>query len=833
MIFNHIINEHSLTKGSINFNILESGDVSTIKKGNVQINLLQGNNIEGSCSNLYLRIIDEKEIFYTKLIGVDSPSRFYIENNKAFYKGIYQSIEYLVVLTVLDNIWFWDVELTNMNHTNKIVDVIYGQDVAIAHANAIRSNEAYVCQYIDHKVFKNDGGYTVCTRQNQGTPHYLQQGSLTPNISYSTDGFQFFGLDYKVSNQPIALLNKELENKNYQYEFAYTALMSEQVNLHDQANFVFYGLFEDNIKEVATGIRFEETIRNAYEAVKHEPIKLNEAKFNKLERKLNLNQLLNVMPFTIDEIDKRYPNKRHIEEDLGTLLSFFNEDSSHIVLKEKESIVERPHGNIIITGNNLLIKDDLISSTHFIFGVFNSHIVVGNSSFNKFSTNVRNPLNVAKLSGQRILVEIDGVYKLLGVPSLFELGINYSKWFYKLNNDVITITSMVLVDSPQLILDVKSENGIKYSYIVLNHLLLGANEYEFPFEVMIDKNNLEFIPNEKSMCYDKHPHLRYNMHIIASQFTVNDDRIFYTDNESRNQPLLTLTVSNSESFRIVTQGRINGESYELTNDEFDDVKNNYQKFFSNNVNHFKLSIDNDAKEEVDKFNDIIMWYTHNALIHYASPHGLEQYNGAAWGTRDVCQGPVEYFMATQKYDVVRDILLKVYARQFKQNGDFPQWFMFGEYSSIQAGDSHGDIIVWPLRTLAIYLQATSDYSILEEKVTYTDLHSKQFTIDEETILNHVLYQIDAIKDGFIKDTCLSCYGGGDWDDTLQPANKAYANNMVSGWTVALTYEAMNYFADTIKVIHSSIASQIMDLADSIKSDYFKYMIGVFCYMYIR
>ena len=35
------------------------------------------------------------------------------------------------------------------------------------------------------------------------------------------------------------------------------------------------------------------------------------------------------------------------------------------------------------------------------------------------------------------------------------------------------------------------------------------------------------------------------------------------------------------------------------------------------------------------------------MIHLTVPHGLEQYTGAAWGTRDVCQGPVEFLLALE------------------------------------------------------------------------------------------------------------------------------------------------------------------------------------------
>ena len=43
-------------------------------------------------------------------------------------------------------------------------------------------------------------------------------------------------------------------------------------------------------------------------------------------------------------------------------------------------------------------------------------------------------------------------------------------------------------------------------------------------------------------------------------------------------------------------------------------------------------------------------------------------------------------------------------------------------------------------------------------------------------LNHIVYypmlkkQVQAIINSFIPNTYLPRYGGGDWDDTLQPAN---------------------------------------------------------------
>ena len=61
-------------------------------------------------------------------------------------------------------------------------------------------------------------------------------------------------------------------------------------------------------------------------------------------------------------------------------------------------------------------------------------------------------------------------------------------------------------------------------------------------------------------------------------------------------------------------------------------------------------------------------------------------------------------------------------RVFKQqnpDGDWPQWFMFFERErNIRPGDSHGDIVFWPVLALAQYLAASEDASILDEAVPF-------------------------------------------------------------------------------------------------------------------
>ncbi len=92
---------------------------------------------------------------------------------------------------------------------------------------------------------------------------------------------------------------------------------------------------------------------------------------------------------------------------------------------------------------------------------------------------------------------------------------------------------------------------------------------------------------------------------------------------------------------------------------------------------------------------------------------------AAAGARATCcQGPVELLLALGRTQPVRDLLLRVFRNQ-NADGDWPQWFMFFDRErDIRAGDSHGDIVFWPVLALAQYLLASGDVSLLDETVPF-------------------------------------------------------------------------------------------------------------------
>ncbi|WP_059172408.1 cellobiose phosphorylase [Bacillus sp. FJAT-27445] len=821
-----ILNDTMFTieKGNARFTFLESGDLYFATHGEIMLNQLIGNPVDGSLNNLYLRFHDGGNIEAVPLLGVKSDSTVRQEGSTVVWEGRAKTIAYTVTFHLEDNgLWFWEVELEG---TNAEVDVIYTQDLGLGSQGFVRSNEAYLSHYIDHSIYENKYGYAVCSRQNQPQPGgfpYLQQGSLTGSAGYSTDGFQFFGLSYKETDYPEALAKPMLANEVYQYEFAFTALQSEKMKLDGRETVVFYGLFKENHPEPVTTLEYTDEVEEAWSRVKGRQKPYAPAK-NKITLSSAFGKPLETDSLSIEEIDALFPARIEEEWEGETLLSFFTDTYEHIVLKEKELLVERPHGHIVMTGNNANMKENTLTSTSYMYGMFNAQVVVGNTSFNKMMTNARNALNVFKTSGQRIYVELGGKYRLLTMPSLFEIGFNYARWHYKFAEDTIIVTNFTAVDTPELVLSARSKSGKQYRYLVTNQISMNNNEYEVPFRMEQDEESILFKADGHADSSNSYPSLSYRVYIQGAKFEIKNEHVFSKGISPGSTGIVAFALDEASKWSMTIQGMLHGETIPLFagNEENEIAK--YKAFLKEVMNGFKLWSEESAIP-IEKVNALAWWYTHNMLVHYSVPHGLEQYGGAAWGTRDVCQGPVEYFLATQNDGPIREIIKTVYTHQYEDTGSWPQWFMFDNYFRIQSDESHGDIIVWPLKVLADYITATGDFGILEEKVPYTVRGSFESTAEKATILDHAKKEIEYIKNHFLHETHLSSYGDGDWDDTLQPANAQLKTYMVSSWTVALTYQAINSFAKAITPINATQAAELEALARGIESDFEKYMLA--------
>ncbi|OWA33336.1 cellobiose phosphorylase [Saccharibacillus sp. O16] len=820
-----------IRKGDLAASFLPSGDVIELVHGTTRINQLSGNSLDGSLNNLYLRIHNEQGIRAFALLGIRSNAAVSFSKSQVKWVGEAAGIDYEVLFTLTESAWFWEVSLTG---TAEQVDLIYGQDLGLAHRDAALSSEAYVCQYIDHAAFHSDKhGFVVCSRQNQpqeaGSFPYIQQGCLNGAVGYSTDGFQFYGQSYKETDQPEALTRPALANEVYQYEFAYTALQTGRTRLQGSQHFVFYAWFQPDHPSAITGIEFEKQLEEARSRaanISNESIQTEsfESVFNPKLR-TSIGEPLRALPLSMKELDECFPERILEEHQDGQLLSFFTPSYEHVVLKEKETRVERPHGHILLSGNGLTIHQPALSSTSYMYGVFNSQIVIGNTSMHKMISNTRNALNVMKASGQRIYIKIDGAYRLLTLPSVYEMGFNYSRWQYKTNDDCLTISVFAHADSPGITLTAESASHRTYDFLVTHQMVMNKDEYMAPFHMKQSGGKLTFTPDASAISADVYPNLAYDLSVIGTDYQVTDETALVEHVQPGSACLVVLDIRQAERFALVIHGRLDGEEVgSIERDEATEAEK-CRAFYRDTMNGFRLTQHGRETEELARMNAAMWWYTHNMRIHYLSPHGLEQYAGAAWGTRDVCQGPVEYFMATGRYEIVREILLTVFSHQYEDDGSWPQWFMFDRYSSIRSGESHGDIIVWMLKALSDYLAATHDFDILDTPVPYTDRQTSLKTDHADSVRGHVQKEIAYIKRHFLPGTHLSSYGDGDWDDTLQPHNPSLKKHMASSWTVALTYQALNRFAETLAIRGAAEAEPLIALAKAIRSDYEQYLLG--------
>ena len=411
---------------------------------------------------------------------------------------------------------------------------------------------------------------------------------------------------------------------------------------------------------------------------------------------------------------------------------------------------------------------NLMSSTTWMNGIFNSHVVLGNTSFNKFLSVNRNQLVPSALTGQRIWIKLGGNFKLLNVPSYYEMGLNYSKWVYELDYDTLEIIVYTELTQNKIHLSFKSLNQKTYELVLTNQILLNTNEDASMVEY-ITTPDLTFKPAVGSLMASVSPNIRF----ILESSDYELAKLFELD-----LPGIIALKYQTDSFEVTIRG-VEGVIINEPNQPFEVSKLEVKEAYKGLINHLEIKGD----ENINRYNHLLYWYTHNALIHYAQPHGLEQYNGAAWGTRDVCQGPLELFMTFGQFDQMKQIILTVFENQYysetnPMDGDFPQWFMFDQYYKIRAQDSHADIIVWPLLALGEYLERTNDQTILDEVVSYIEVESMEKKYPE-AIKHHVRRLLNNLKRNQMKHTSLPKYGGGDWNDTLQPANSNLTESLVS------------------------------------------------------
>ncbi len=440
--------------------------------------------------------------------------------------------------------------------------------------------------------------------------------------------------------------------------------------------------------------------------------------------------------------------------------------------------MERQHGTILKSANGAALDDHVLCVTCFGCGAFGSQFSVGNTTFGRFTTILRNSLNLDRSSGIRLFVKRGNRWSQLGFPSVFVMERDRVRWIYKTDNATFEVIARSTSDT------------IEYSMIPVSGKLPKvrvsmevcgtANEFDAAPLVEWDRKNklITILPSDGSLLKNKYPESCLLARLDAVNCTVGGAELFNGGSE----PYVVIDVPHGK-FSLELTGHYEGRAAAMERFCQPDAPD-WNALMAN----FDLKSDGDSTK---KLSDTLKWYAHNAMIHFAAPRGMEQYGGAAWGTRDVCQGPLEFLLALGHDQVAASMLCKTFTHQYSDTGTWPQWFMFDGFGEIQQHESHGDIVYWPIKALCDYIEQTGDFLLLEKQLAFTDSESFELTTETSTLNDHVKKAVAHIIDSCVDDTALPSYGDGDWNDSLQPANQAMKTHMVSGWTVGLAYQSLS------------------------------------------
>ena len=157
--------------------------------------------------------------------------------------------------------------------------------------------------------------------------------------------------------------------------------------------------------------------------------------------------------------------RRHEERDSeGALLAFFHGTGTHVVGRNKEAMLWRPHGHILRTGEPRWIDGEHLGVTCYAAGIFAAQAYLGNPNLVRLLSVVRNQLNVARASGQRVFVRDGEAWRQLGVPSAFLMTPGDARWIYRLGDSLIEARVWCSSQEPPRFSSCASPRGLPESF---------------------------------------------------------------------------------------------------------------------------------------------------------------------------------------------------------------------------------------------------------------------------------------------------------------------------------------------------------------------------------
>ncbi|MEM8494302.1 MAG: hypothetical protein AAF663_02810 [Planctomycetota bacterium] len=717
-------------------------------------------------------------------------------------------------------------------------DAILVQDLALASEAAARNNEKYVGQYLDLRIEPKPSSEpaepTLLARQGLPQPggtHPALVAVGTNLTSVMTDLVAFYGTEFKATDSPNHAHTPTLPHGVLQHETPAAILQSSPQPLQGETHSTSTGFGFQLIPDhpAATGPE-DLSVAEDLRAWLVERV-ANQAVPNGLWKPAPRNDRPAIVssnpPSEIQLADWFGPpdNWRHTERDHdGSVLSFFHGPDRHVATRAKDDTLRRGHGHILRTGQAFLPDDRSVCCTVYQHGIFASQLTVGNTTFGQLCAVARDPINLNCAAGLRLLVDFGNGsdFVQLGQAGAFEMAPGWCRWWYVLGDRVVRVSAAAATDGPTLRYEVEVVAGGPVRFALRQHVSIGELEDRYATSVVYDATS-GTVTAKPADATDLPWIAREYPELTCRWRFDRPDQIDRLENASAGSYWkIETTPSTSLAWTITASPE--AEYFEGQVDTFCSIRGEsdayWQKLYEPVCRPVEAASRSKREADLSRLRDAVPWMTHNAMIHLSVPHGLEQFGGAAWGTRDVCQGPTEMLRAVGRSDVLADVLRVVFRHQHIQTGDWPQWFMHPPFHAVQASESHGDVVIWPMYALAHYLEMGGEAALLDEPIAWTDREQDfAFTEQTATIRDHVKRAIDRIIGQRIPGTALPRYGHGDWNDALQPAQQAFTQRMVSCWTVALLADTLQRLADELADSDSAWSAELARHAQAVRDDF--------------
>jgi cellobiose phosphorylase len=808
-----------------------SGVLRRLDVGDRSLLMYPADELEAGPANLYLRIRGDAGAESVALTGPGSGSTVSWSSDGPIITGTWRDLKYTVTFRLADAMtaWYWHISVKSLRSGPTEIDVVYAQDLALAPYGALRACEYYVSQYLDLTPVETSAtGTALAVRQNMPGPTvpWAIVGCLTEGVGWGTDALQLVGRAHHAGAQPVGLSALDLPSTRLQHEHTLALLQarSMQVAGGETVTTGFFGAYQPD-HPAATSDADKACVDEALA----QPEALLAGNRNTAEDVSGVEQVSGASLFTsspalactpLDDeqlVELAGEGRQHAEWDGMTLLSFFADDGSHVVSSAKQAAVLRPHGHVMRTGAALVPDEGSLTTTAWMAGTFHSQVTEGHVSLNRMLSTRRSYLGLRAAQGLRVFVESPDAangWALLDEPSAWAAGLDSCRWWYSHDGGLIEVASTAPAQSHELGLSIRVVSGPAAGFLICAHVALGGDDGQDPEPPLLehDGHGVTVRPVVGSEIATRFPDGSFRLSWKPGTIDrVCRDEVLFLDGQSRDLPWVTMRTTPTTAVHLALTSDLIptadlAKQVLVKQALVGQAEPDFWDGISGSV-RLRPPADSPLAKEVSRLDAILPWFAHDALVHYLSPRGLEQSTGGAWGTRDACQGPVGLLIALGQTAPLRDLILRVYRAQ-NSRGDWPQSFEFYPRELVGGqGDSHGDVVFWPVLALGEYLAVTGDVSLFAERIPFVD---DDGATSAEPMLEHVRRALAKIVASAVPGSPLPAYGHGDWNDSLQPADPRLAARLCSTWTATLQVHALRTLAGSLRTVSSRLDGQDAD-----------------------